>query len=273
MIRVSQGVVSGLLLVGGIAVFGLIVGSVALAPLIAPFDPSEQFLRNRLSAPSSTFWLGTDHLGRDVLSRLLYGGMFSLLIAFISVTLCFVIGVFIGTVSARSGRFVDEVVMRIVDLLLSLPEIIIALCLIAILGSSQVTVIAAIVFASWAPFARVARGLAREIASKTYVKAAEVLGCSRMFIIFRHIIPNIMRPLAAMGLLRFGHTIITVGGLSFLGLGVQPPNSDWAAMLANAMPYFERAPYLVAFPGLAIFLSALSVTLIGLALDIKKRET
>ncbi len=255
-----------LLLFGG-GLFSAIVIAVTLAPWLAPYDPAEQFLRARLQGPSALHWLGTDNLGRDVLSRLLYGGRFSLLIAAIAVTLCFIVGVVIGTISARSSSTIDEILMRFVDLLLSLPEIVLALCLISIFGSGYITVILAIVFISWAPFARLARGLAVDISSKTYIEAAEVLGCSRSFIIFRHVIPNTIRPLAAMGFLRFGHTIITVGGLSFLGLGVQPPDSDWAAMVASAVPYIERAPYLIVFPGLAIFLAAMSVTLIGQALD------
>lgn len=218
----------GLLVFGG-GLFAAIVIAVAFAPWLAPFDPAEQFLRERLQGPSALHWLGTDNLGRDVLSRVLYGGRFSLLIAAIAVSLCFLVGVVIGTISARSSSTVDEIIMRFVDLLLSLPEIVMALCLIAIFGTGYITVILAILFISWAPFARLARALAVDIASKTYIQAAEVLGCSRTFIIFRHVIPNTIRPLAAMGFLRFGHTIITVGGLSFLGLGVQPPDSDWAA--------------------------------------------
>lgn len=256
-----------LLLIFGGCLFSAIVIAVTLAPWLAPYDPAEQFLSARMQGPSTLHWLGTDNLGRDVLSRLLFGGQFSLLIAAIAVALCFFVGVVVGTISARSSSIVDEILMRLVDLLLSLPEIVLALCLIAIFGSGYMTVILAIVFISWAPFARLARALAIDIASKTYIQAAEVLGCSRSFIIFRHVIPNTIRPLAAMGFLRFGHTIITVGGLSFLGLGVQPPDSDWAAMVASAVPYIERAPYLVAFPGLAIFLAAVSVTLIGQALD------
>ena len=241
-------------------------------PWIAPHSPSAQSLLARLSLPSAQHWLGTDQLGRDVLSRLLVGGQFAIMIATITLLLCVSIGTVIGVMAARSGGWFDEISMRVVDLLISFPDVVVAIFLIAILGPGYGTLIVSLTVIGWTPFARVARGLALAINSKEYIKAAEVLGCTRSFIIFRHVIPNAARPIAAITFLRFGHKLITVGGLSFLGLGVQPPHADWALMLAQSQPYAERMPLLVIAPGLAIFLTALSVTWIGQGLELKNKS-
>lgn len=255
----------------GSLLFGAILGLLCLSPVLAPHDPAAQSLMRRLAPPSAQHWLGTDQLGRDHLSRLLVGGHFAIIIAAVTLTLSCVIGTIIGVASARAGGFLDEFAMRLVDLLISFPDVIVAIFLIALLGPGYGTLILALTVVGWTPFARLARGLAIEINGKPYIRAAEILGCSRRFIIFRHIIPNAFRPIAAVAFLRFGHKLITVGGLSFIGLGVQPPHADWAAMMANAQPYLERAPLLVICPGLAIFLTALSVTWIGQGLELKRK--
>ena len=241
-----------------------------LTPWIAPHDPATQDLTNRLAGPSSEHWLGTDHLGRDVLSRLMWGGRFSVTIAAITLVICAVTGIVIGALAARRGGWLDELVMRTVDVLICFPDVVIALFLIAIFGTGYGTLIAALTITGWTPFARLMRGLALEINAKDYVEAAEILGSPKAYIVFRHVIPNAIRPVLAMGFLRFGHKLITVGALSYLGLGVQPPDSDWGAMLLDAQPYMERAPFLGILPGFAIFLTALSVTMIGQGLDVKK---
>ncbi len=252
----------------GLFVFMIIVCALILTPWIMPYDPAALDLPLRIAPPSWEHWLGTDHLGRDVLSRVLDGGRFSVSIALITLVLSVTIGTLVGAVSARAGGMVDEAIMRIVDLLLSFPEVILALFLTAILGPGYGTLILALTLVGWTPFARLARGLALEINSRDYIAAAEVLGCKKRFIVIRHVIPNVIRPIAAITFLRFGHKLIAVGGLSFLGLGVQPPDSDWAAMLADALPYMERMPMLAIIPGLAIFVTAVSVTMIGQGLEI-----
>ena len=189
-------------------------------------------------------------------------------IALVTLILSVVIGAVLGALSARIGGLFDETLMRIVDLLLSFPEVVVALFLIAILGPGYGTLILALTITGWTPFARMSRGLALEVNAQDYIAAAEVLGCRRRFILLRHVIPNLVRPIAAISFLRFGHKLITVGGLSFLGLGVQPPGSDWGAMLADARPYMERMPLLAIAPGVTIFLTALSVTMIGQGLEI-----
>ena len=257
----------------GAAIFLAIIVLLIIAPWISPYDPAKQNLRLRLNAPSSLYWLGTDHLGRDVLSRLLIGGRFTVTIAAITVILSVAIGTFIGIISGRSRGIVDEVLMRIVDLLIAIPDVVIAIFLVAIFGPGYGTLIASLTIVGWTLFARLARGLTLSINSREYIRAAEVLGCTRRFIIFRHIIPNTIWPIAAVAFLRFGHKLITVGGLSFLGLGVQPPAADWALMLADAQAYAERMPVLVIAPGLAIFLAALSVTWIGHGLNLETKKS
>ena len=256
----------------GAVLLTLILVVLVLTPWISPHDPAAQDLGNRLSGPSAEHWFGTDHLGRDVLSRLMWGGRFSVTIAAITLVICAVSGSVIGALAARRGGWVDELVMRSVDMLICFPDVVIALFLIALFGTGYGTLIAALTITGWTPFARLMRGLALEINSKDYVEAAEVLGSPKAYIVFRHVIPNASRPVVAMGFLRFGHKLITVGALSYLGLGVQPPDSDWGAMLLDAQPYMERAASLGILPGAAIFITALSVTMIGQGLDIKKRR-
>ncbi|GAA0703706.1 MULTISPECIES: ABC transporter permease [Streptomyces] len=258
----------------GAVVLALVLVTLLLTPWIAPFDPARQDLTQRLAGPSAQHWLGTDQLGRDILSRLMYGGRFSVSIAAVTLLLSAVVGTVIGAFSARRGGIVDEVVMRATDLLIAIPDVVVALFLIAAFGTGYGMLIAALTIVGWTPFARLMRGLALEINSREYIEAAEALGCSRTFIVFRHVIPNALRPVLALGFLRFGHKLITVGGLSYLGLGVQPPGSDWGAMLLDAQPYMQRLPLLVLAPGAAIFLTALSVTLIGHGMEVhRKRRT
>ena len=254
----------------GAVLLATIVVILVLTPWIAPHDPATQDLANRLSGPSGEHWFGTDHLGRDVLSRLMWGGRFSVTIAAITLVICAVSGAIIGALAARRGGWLDELVMRSVDVLICFPDVVIALFLIALFGTGYGTLIAALTITGWTPFARLMRGLALEINSKDFVEAAEILGSPKPYIVFRHVMPNALRPVLAMTFLRFGHKLITVGGLSYLGLGVQPPDSDWGAMLLDAQPYMERAPELGILPGAAIFLAALSVTMIGQGLDLKR---
>jgi len=254
----------------GAAILLLVLLVLLLTPWIAPYDPAAQDLSNRLAGPSTEHWLGTDHLGRDVLSRLMWGGRFSVTIAAITLVICAVVGTVLGAFAARRGGWVDEVLMRTVDVLVCFPDVLIALLLIALFGTSYGTLIAALTITGWTPFARLMRGLALEINAKEYVEAAEILGSPKWYILYRHVIPNAIRPVLAMSFLRFGHKLITVGALSYLGLGVQPPDSDWGAMLLEAQPYMETAAWLGIIPGVAIFITALSVTMIGQGLDVQK---
>lgn len=251
----------------GLTALTLLLALLIATPWIAPYDPDAQDLLNKLQYPSAAHWFGTDQYGRDVLSRVLHGGLFSISIAGITLVLCTAIGMAVGAISARQGGFIDEALMRLVDLKISFPDIVVAMFLIAALGSGQGTLIIALTAIGWTPFARMMRNLTLEVGTKEYIEAAEALGCSQRFIILRHILPNAVGPIAAMAFLRFGHMLIAIGGLSFIGLGVQPPASDWGAMLSEARNYMDAMPWLAIAPGLAIFITALCVTLVGRGLQ------
>ena len=256
----------------GCAIFAAVLLVLLLGPTLFSLDPAKQAITQRLKPPSPDFWLGTDNLGRDVFARLVEGGRFTVTIAAITVAISVVSGVLIGVLAGRLGGWFDEIAMRAVDLLISIPDTVIAIFLVAVLGPGYGTLILALTVVGWTPYARLARGLALQVNAMDYIRAAEVLGMKRSFVILRHFIPNLIRPISAVTFLRFGHKLITVGGLSFLGLGVQPPNPDWGLMLAAAQPYLDRAPLLMIAPGLAIFVTALSVTWIGHGLEIDRTK-
>ncbi|KIA73046.1 dipeptide transport system permease DppC [Arthrobacter sp. MWB30] len=246
-----------------VVVLALIVAAIAAAPWLVPFPPEAQNLAARLAPPSGDHWLGTDHLGRDTLSRLLDGGRFSLVVAALATVLTGVIGLAIGVLSARRKGWLDEFFTRTNDVLLALPEMVVALFIVAAMGTGFTSLLVALTVTGWTPFARLARTLAYDVSSRGFIEAARVVGCPPSFIIFRHILPHLAAPMLGQATLRFGQLLISVGALSYLGLGVQPPQSDWGSMLAAAQPYAERAPWGIIAPGLAIFLVALCVTLIG----------
>jgi len=256
----------------GAAIFTAILAVLMFGPTIWQLDPARQDILQRLAAPSAAHWLGTDNLGRDVFARLVEGGRFTVTIAALSVLISVVIGVAIGVLAGRLGGWFEEISMRVVDLLIAIPDTVIAIFLVAIFGPGHVTLIVALTIVGWTPYARLARGLALQVNAMDYIRAAEVLGMTRRFILIRHFIPNLIRPISAVTFLRFGHKLITVGGLSYLGLGVQPPAPDWGLMLAAAQPYLDRAPMLMIAPGLAIFVTALSVTWIGHGLEIDRTK-
>lgn len=246
-----------------VVILVLLVAAVAAAPWLAPFPPDDQNLAVRLAPPSATHWLGTDHLGRDTLSRLLDGGRFSLVVAALATVLTGVIGLGVGVLSARRKGWLDELFTRTNDVLLALPEMVVALFIVAAMGTGFTSLLVALTVTGWTPFARLARSLAYDVSSRGFVEAARVVGCSPSFIVFRHILPHLAAPMLGQATLRFGQLLISVGALSYLGLGVQPPQSDWGSMLAAAQPYAERAPWGIIAPGLAVFVVALCVTLIG----------
>lgn len=246
-----------------VVVLALVVAAVAAAPWLTPFPPDDQNLAARLASPSASHWLGTDHLGRDTLSRLLDGGRFSLVVAALATVLTGLVGLVIGVLSARRKGWLDEFFTRTNDVLLALPEMVVALFIVAAMGTGFSSLLVALTVTGWTPFARLARTLAYDVSARGFVEAARVVGCSPSFIIFRHVLPHLAAPMLGQATLRFGQLLISVGALSYLGLGVQPPQSDWGSMVAAAQPYAERAPWGIIAPGLAIFLVALCVTLIG----------
>ena len=249
-----------------LAAIGLLV---AFAPLLTPYDHNDQILTERLDLPSLAHPFGTDHLGRDVLSRILAGGRFSLAITTVAVLISGVFGTLAGALAGRIGGAVDEAAMRVVDVLLVFPELVVAFALASMLKPSFATIVLAVSIFAWTPYARLARAVTLEVNTREFMEAAVALGSPPMFILRRHVLPNIMGPILAMGFLRFGQTLITIAGLSYLGVGAQPPTPDWGAMLAEAQPFMRRVPSLTLIPGVTIFATALCVTLLGQAMMLR----
>ena len=248
---------------------GMIVAATLTAPWLTPHDPNQQILAQRLAPPSAAQWLGADQLGRDLLARLLYGGRASLWLAALAVLLSGAIGISIGLVAGRNGGLFDEFVMRLVDVLIVFPGIVLALVIAALLKPGFGSLLLALTITGWTTYARLARVLTLAVMARPFIEAALAVGLSERRLLLRHVLPNISGPLLAMTFLRFGHTLLTVAALSYLGVGVQPPTPDWGAMLAEAQPYMQRAPRLLLAPSLLIFLTALSVTLIGQGLTLR----
>ena len=248
---------------GALAVI-LIMGVGALAaPLVAPFGINESG-GNFAASPSWTNWFGTDHIGRDVFSRVVYGGRVSMRVGFVAVAMSTIAGGFFGLVAGYFGGWIDHVVSRAIDVVLSIPTILLALTVIASLGASAFNVTLAIAFAITPRTARVARGSALAVKELDYITAARALGATPMRLIMRHILPNAAAPLIVIASIQLGVAIIVEASLSFLGLGVPVNVPTWGNMLSGAgLTYMTRAPWMAIFPGLALTITVLSLNLFG----------
>ena len=239
-----------------------------LAPYIAPYNPNQQNLLARLRAPGFvsrgvTYALGSDELGRDLLSRLIHGARISLLVAFASVLISGTVGVTLGMLAGYLRGTVETVVMRIVDVFLSIPAILLAIITVAVLGPGLVNVILVLALTRWPRYARVAYGQTLAVANMPYVRLATFMGASPSRILLRHILPNIIGAVTVVATLEFGLMVLFEAGLSFLGLGVQPPTASWGAMLSTGRSYLANAWWIATFPGLCLFLLVLAVNLLG----------
>jgi peptide/nickel transport system permease protein len=249
----------------GVAIVTLIVLVAIAAPLLAPFDPIAQPAR-RLLAPDSRYLLGTDEFGRDVLSRIIYGSRVSLQVGIISVGIALLLG---GTIGLASGYFLgvlDILVQRVVDVMLGFPTVILIITIASVLGPSLTTAMIAIGITYSPSFARIARGPTLVVRAQPYVESARAVGVSPRRIIARYILPNIAAPLIVQATLAFSTAVLAEASLSFLGLGTQPPNPSWGAMLGTGREYMELAPWVAIFPGLAIAITVLGLNLLGDAL-------
>jgi ABC-type dipeptide/oligopeptide/nickel transport system permease subunit len=233
------------------------------APLLTAEDPARQSLARALRPPSWEHPLGMDHLGRDILARILYGGRLSLVIGFLAVGIGLAVGVPLGAISGFQGGATDLVIQRFADILLSFPGFLLALSLVAMLGVGLENVIISVGISSVPSFIRLVRGSVLSIREQVYVEAAAALGQTRIAIIFRHVLPNAMAPVIVQSTLSLGFAILVAAGLGFLGLGVQPPTPEWGTMLGEGRQYVFRAPSLTMLPGLAIFLAVLGFNLFG----------
>ncbi|MDQ3432912.1 MAG: ABC transporter permease [Actinomycetota bacterium] len=244
-------------------VIGLVFLAAAAAPWLSPHDPIAVDFQDRFAGPSFEHPLGTDQLGRDVLSRLLYGARLSLVMAVSATVGITTLGFLLGLVAGLYGRVVSSVIMRLVDILQALPTLILALVVIGLLGQGILNLVLAIVAIGWATYARVVRGMVLSIREEAYVEAARALGASRLRVLRRHVAPNLVGPVVVLSTLDMGRMLLAVSALSFLGLGVGPPTPEWGAMLAEARVYLDRAPQLLIYPGVAITFLVLAFNLGG----------
>ncbi|MRG87887.1 ABC transporter permease subunit [Salinibacillus xinjiangensis] len=249
-------------LVGGIIVLIYFVAAV-FAPWIAPYDPLGIDLPNKLQPPTADHWMGTDDKGRDILSRIIYGSRLSLTVGVVSVLIGAFFGIALGLISGYYGKFVDTVIMRIIDVLLAFPGILLALAIISALGPDLINVMIAVGIFSVPTFARIVRGSTMTLKKVEYIDAIKALGASDFRIIFLHILPNIMSPIIVQGTLRLATAILTAAGLSFLGMGAQPPSPEWGAMLSDGRTFLWSAPHVATFPGLAIAIIVIAFNLLG----------
>lgn len=234
-----------------------------LAPWIAPHDPTEQSILDRLQPPGGDFLLGTDQFGRDILSRLLWGARISLSVSLSAIAIAMVIGGAIGMVSGYVGGRFDLFVMQVMDVLLSFPSLILGLIVVALLGPELVNLIIAIALTAIAPFARIARAPTLALKERAFVEAGRALGYSHGRILFRHILPNITSEVMVMGTLWLATAVRVEASLSFIGLGVKPPTATWGGMTRDGFENILDAPWLAVFPGIAILLLVLGLNMVG----------
>jgi len=247
----------------GLIIVALVVLVGILAPYLMPHDPLKVALDQRLSPPSRAYLLGTDHLGRCLLSRLIFGTRVSLTTAALALVTIMLISIPVGTVAGYLGGRVDNLLMRLVDILLAFPDLILALVIAGMLGPGLLNVMLAVASVWWVGYARVIRGMVLSVKEKEFVLAARACGTSEFGIVLRHILPNVLSPVIVLATLDMGKLILAISGLSFLGLGAQPPTPEWGAMLNDGRPYMQVAPQLMVYPGLAIMIVVLAFNLLG----------
>jgi peptide/nickel transport system permease protein len=252
-----------------IIVLTLLVIAAAAAPWLSPHDPLRQSLLLRLRPPGystkamGTFPLGTDDLGRDLLSRIIFGARASLIVAALSVSVSLSIGTLLGLVAGRSRPWIAALVMRLVDTMLSIPAILLAILTVAVLGPGFVKLILVLGLTRWPRYTRVAYASTLQVATLPYIRAAEMAGAGPLRILLRHVLPNIAGPLMVVATSEFGLMILFEAGLSFLGLGIQPPSPSWGSIMSAGREYVERAWWMTVFPGVTLFALVLCVNLLG----------
>jgi peptide/nickel transport system permease protein len=247
----------------GVVLCVIVVAGALFAPWLAPFDPNDQTIVDRMQPPSAQYLLGTDSYGRDVLSRILFGARISLLVAVASIGAALVIGGSIGLVSGYVGGRIDLFIMQVMDVLLSFPSLIMGLIVVALLGPDLVNLVFAIALTAIAPFARIARAPVLSLKEQTFVEAGRALGFSHARILFVHILPNVMSEVLVMGSLWMATAVRTEASLSFIGLGVKPPTATWGSMMREGFENILDAPWLAFWPGIAILILVLGLNMVG----------
>jgi peptide/nickel transport system permease protein len=251
--------------IGLIFLFCIILSAI-LAPLLAPYDPLERSVRDRLVGPSGDHPMGTDSLGRDILSRVLHGGRISLQVGLFSVIASTLIGVPLGLMAGYFGGVIDDAIMRLMDVILAFPGLILAIWMVSMLGPSLRNIVFAITFWSVPTYARLARGNTLSVREMDYITAERCIGAGHFRILYRHILPNIFAPLIVLATMNISGAIIAGASLSFLGLGVRPPTPEWGAMLSDGRGYLRNAWWIAFFPGIVITLVVLAANMVGDAL-------
>lgn len=249
-------------MVGGFfIVFFIIVAFVG--PYFTPYEPNTQDVVNKLQSPSADHWFGTDHHGRDIFSRIIHGMSITLYVGFASVILGATVGIVLGVIAGYYGGRTDSIIMRCMDVLLAFPGILLALAIVSVLGGSIRNVIIAVAIFSVPVFARIVRGSTLETRRLEYIDAVRALGASDFRIIFKHILPNVSSPIIVQATMNIATAVLTASGLSFLGLGAQPPTPEWGAMLSDGRNYLYNAPHVAFFPGVMIVAVVLAFNILG----------
>ncbi len=261
--RVVRRFLRNKLAVAGLVIVVALVLIAAFAPQLAPVDPFDQNLRARRAPPGADFLLGGDEFGRDILSRLIHGARVSLLISLLSVGFGLVVGSILGMIAGFRGGWVDTVIMRVMDMLLSFPYLLLAILIVSVLGPGVTNTILAIGIWSTPAFARVARGAVASMRDRDFVQAARSLGARDARVLFGHLLPNTIATLVVYGALNLAYAVLMESALSFLGLGVQPPAPSWGGMIANGRDYITTAPHIATIPGVAIAITVLGFNLLG----------
>jgi len=251
------------LAIAGMVIMGVFLLTATFAPLLAPYDPIKQELIMRRRPPSQEHWFGRDDLGRDILSRIVFGARLSLQVGVLSVGFAIVIGALIGAFTGFLGGWVDNIVMRLMDIMLAFPSLLLAIAIVSILGPGLINMLYAIGIVSIPAYARIARASVLAVKEQDYVLAARAIGVPPARLLFRNILPNCLTPLIVQGTLGIGTAILDAAGLSFLGLGAQPPKPEWGAMLGQGRYSMFTAPHIVIYPGVAIMLTVLGFNLFG----------
>lgn len=252
-----------LLIATGATILAAVLALTLAAPLVARFDPIEQRARERLQAPTTTHWMGTDRLGRDVFSRVLHGGRISLSASAAGLVVTLTLGVALGLLAGYAGGWIDGAIMRVVDVLLAFPSIILALIVAGLYGPGLWKVVLAATAVWWVGYARVTRSLVLQAKQEPFVKAARAAGGRPIAIAFREVLPQVVGPVIVLATMNLGRLLLTLSSLSFLGLGAQPPTAEWGLMLSEGRSHFMDHQHLMVFPGLMIFITVLGLTLLG----------
>ncbi|GGB07458.1 ABC transporter permease subunit [Macrococcus hajekii] len=267
MKKVIKGFGQQKMIIFSVTVLIILILVALFAPWLAPYNPLKVDLPERLQSPSVQHWLGTDHLGRDMLSRLIHGTRISLGYASLIFAAALGIGLIVGIIAGYTGGIVDQILMRLGDGLMAIPSLIFVLGFVGIWGTGIKQVVLGLIIVQWVYYARIVRGLVQTVKEENYITASRIGGASQLAVITRHILPNLLIPLTVIGTLEMGWAIMSLSSMSFLGLGVQPPTPEWGAMINEGKAYIQTNPMLMVYPGLLIFIVVSCFNLLGESLS------